>query len=90
MSGGHWDYMQFRIGDMTDKVLAITTALGEIEGVLDWGVSGDTCQDCAELQSLKLLYDMFDRMYGIGQDTWGDRSVRCPNCLAYYQKRSGR
>ena len=60
MSGGRWNYM-------SEKLEAAARANGEVwrlmaalEHELDWGLSGDTCADCAKRRTVCALVAFFD------------------------------
>lgn len=61
MSGGHWNYLSYkieeRIGAPQDDVWKLLAA---IEHALDWGICGDTCYDCAKIRTINALEDYFD------------------------------
>lgn len=62
MSGGHWDYLQFRLDEAADMHMpaACLQVLGQVEHELDWGHSGDTCLPCARLRVIAGLETFFD------------------------------
>lgn len=61
MSGGNWNYLSYkieeRIGQPLDEVWRLLAA---IEHELDWGISGDTCYECAKIRTIKALEAYFD------------------------------
>lgn len=50
MSGGHWGYQSFNLAERADKVHAALLLVAESEHELDWGISNDTCLDCAMIR----------------------------------------
>jgi hypothetical protein len=70
MSGGHWNYLQWKFDEAAEGpgnlVKSSLELLGQIEHELDWGHSCDTCLACARLRVLAAL----DRFYDdCGQST---------------------
>lgn len=41
MSGGRWNYQQYRIGEEADRVAKFLKAVAESERIVDWAESGD-------------------------------------------------
>lgn len=85
MSGGHWQYLQHRLNDAAMHTAESIQLLGAIEHTLDWGISGDTCHDCAKIQVIEMLESFFDGMSGNQYDvTWQDvlnkNESRCDKC----------
>ena len=60
MSGGHWDYRVQEFLEMGQNVAELCQVISVIEHELDWGISGDTCFDCAKLRVVETLLDYFD------------------------------
>ena len=69
-----------------EKVGLILDSLAIIERCLDWGVSGDTCLQCAETKSIGGLVALFNQLSGEADDNVAsviaDRRLRCAKCLA--------
>lgn len=61
MSGGAWEYQQFRIEEEAQRLAATLRLLAEIEHELDWGVSGDTCHKCARIRVGAALEQFFEK-----------------------------
>lgn len=64
MSGGHWQYLRYKLeehGQITKEALDL---LGGLEHALDWGLSGDTCYDCAKIQVIAALEAFFNAHSG--------------------------
>lgn len=66
MSGGHWGYLAEKFRDLGEDVAernAMTTAtlevMAEIEHQLDWGISCDTCYECAKNRIVPALEEFF-------------------------------
>ena len=62
MSGGRWDYGQ-RLQAAEDAgryTVALWDLMKALERELDWGLSGDTCSDCAKLRVAEALVTYFD------------------------------
>jgi hypothetical protein len=60
VSGGHWDYLGFKLMDRASYAGSVWKLLGAIERDLDWGISGDTCLDCARIRAARALEAYFD------------------------------
>lgn len=61
MSGGNWDYLQYKLMERANYSLAdVWTLLGALEHELDWGISGDTCYECAKIRTINALEAYFD------------------------------
>ncbi len=63
MSGGRWDYLQFKLNERADDLRRAATALdmlAAIEHEMDWGASGDTCYACAQARVIAALEAFFD------------------------------
>ena len=91
MSGGRWDYGR-NFEDNEEAILRINASnllLKALEHELDWGLSGDTCRDCARLRAVAALEQFFDdrasnaeAATAIARDS---KQNRCPKCIAYYK-----
>jgi len=76
MSGGRWNYQQWRIADMADAIKADTyplvefiKAVAESEHIVDWAECGDTVRRREDGSGAERdLYDLwlrtFNRVYG--------------------------
>ena len=69
MSGGAWGYLSQELQDLAEhenegqrRINACLLVMAGIEHQLDWGVSGDTCKECAEKRVIAALYALFDDM----------------------------
>lgn len=60
MSGGHWQYLQFKMGDWAHNFRAVWELMAAIEGELDWGICGDTCYECAKNRVVPAIEAFFD------------------------------
>ena len=61
MSGGHWDYLSYKIEERIGADLGdIWRLLAAIEHELDWGICCDTCYECAKIRSINALEAYFD------------------------------
>lgn len=60
MSGGHWDYLGFKLETKERYGGRVWHLLAQFEHELDWGYSGDTCLTCAERRVAKALAAYFD------------------------------
>lgn len=91
MSGGHWNYLSYkitdRIGQSLDEVWRLMAA---IEHELDYGTCGDTCYDCAKIRTVNALEAYFDT-----QATSVDNALRllrsrepeCQKCRDWQKQR---
>lgn len=61
MSGGAWGYQQYRLEELAERVAASIGVLAVVEHELDWGVSADTCLDCARVRVARALEEFFER-----------------------------
>lgn len=91
MSGGHWDYMSYKLEDRARVAGPVWRLLAEFEHALDWGYSGDTCLDCAERRVSKALAAFFDdscedisKALAVARDS---RQNLCPACEEREAKR---
>lgn len=60
MSGGRWGYKSFALAETAEEVNGIIKVAAETEHQLDWGMSGDTCLDCAKLRVASGWIAFFD------------------------------
>lgn len=63
MSGGHWDYLSHKLIDRAEELGHAKEAfylLAAIEHELDWGLSCDTCRECAKLRTVAALIQFFN------------------------------
>lgn len=78
VSGGHWNYRQWKIEDLAEDIKAGTNplvefikAVAESEHIIDWAESGDTTRrredgSGAERDLYDLWLNTFNRVYGDG------------------------
>jgi len=90
MSGGAWGYLGFKLEDSRDKVAATLDLMVHMEHELDWGVSGDTCQKCAELRVIGALYKFFEdganytkEVRTILTEHWSNEEFMCPDHIEW-------
>mgnify|MGYP001618446931 CR=1 FL=1 len=60
MSGGHWDYMSQRLVDRAVESSEVWLLMAALEHELDWGLSRDTCPECAKCRAAAALIAFFD------------------------------
>ena len=60
MSGGHWDYLAHKLGERAEYAGEVWELLASIEHELDWGLSGDTCYECAKIRTIRAIESYFD------------------------------
>lgn len=60
MSGGHWEYLSYKLEERATGVADVWRLLAAIEHELDWGISCDTCYECAKLRVIAALEAFFD------------------------------
>lgn len=72
MSGGHWDYQQFRIEEMAaeyaedSRTRAFLEAVALSEHLCDWAICGDTDPESAGKKLYELWVATFEKVYGDG------------------------
>lgn len=94
MSGGHWDYGKQLEDDQEalERVLNGQKLLKGIEHELDWGMSCDSCLECAKLRVLAALEQFFDdRMEASAaidllNDPYRNECVKCHERRSKYDK----
>jgi len=47
MSGGHWNYLSYRLDEAAKEAGEVWRFLAVVEHELDWGICSDTCHACA-------------------------------------------
>ncbi len=94
MSGGHWEYLSYkieeRIGAPLDEVWRL---LAGVEHELDWGICGDTCYECAKINVIDALEAYFDsQATDVTQSLiiLGTREPRCATCKAARDQRASK
>lgn len=60
MSGGHWDYLGYKLRERASFAGDVWNLLGAIEHELDYGICCDTCYDCAKIRVIRALEAFFD------------------------------
>jgi len=60
MSGGHWDYLSYKLEERGAGQEEVWNLLAVIEHEMDWGLSGDTCRKCAYIRVPLALEAFFD------------------------------
>lgn len=92
MSGGHWGYLGYRLDESVDRVVEGTRFLVQAEHEMDWGISGDTCYECAKLRTVAALEALFDKWNGDDVnplDVLADRDKHlCPRCEEWATRRA--
>lgn len=95
MSGGHWGYLGPKIsqvaddlGDGIEQARGALRLLAAIEHTLDWGLSFDTCYECAKIKTIAVLEQYFDEAE---QGNWSAENAimrlhnykrdRCAKCI---------
>lgn len=63
MSGGHWNYQQYRIEEEAEELAALLKAVAETEHIVDWAISGDTLREDAQKEIFDLWEKTFDELY---------------------------
>jgi hypothetical protein len=69
MSGGAWNYQQYRIEEDAERVAAFLRAVAKSEHIVDWAESGDTARrredgSGAERDLYDLWVKTFNEVYG--------------------------
>ena len=70
MSGGHWDYGQ-RAADAGVYTPAFWKLMEALEHELDWGLSGDTCLECAKIRVAEAVVAYLEAQ------AWPNKCSRC-------------
>jgi hypothetical protein len=60
MSGGHWNYLGFKLEERADYAGNVWKLLGAIEHELDYGICCDICYECAKVRVINALESYFD------------------------------
>ena len=60
MSGGHWDYLSYKLEERAPYAGNVWELLAAIEHELDWGICCDTCYECAKIRTIRALEAFFD------------------------------
>ena len=63
MSGGHWEYLSYKLEERAEDAMSAIEALkllAAIEHEMDWGIAGDSCYECAKLRVIAALEQFFD------------------------------
>lgn len=60
MSGGHWNYLAHQLRERAEYAGGIWRLMAEIERDLDYGISCDSCYDCAKIRTVRALEAFFD------------------------------
>lgn len=79
MSGGHWNYLRYKIEEHAAFFKDGMDLLAAIEHTLDWGIAGDTCYDCAKEQTIAALEAFFDAHAGESDKTTWEAVMRDDN-----------
>lgn len=84
MSGGHWDYLSFKLEERARPAGEVWRLLAALEHELDWGLSGDSCVACARNRMGPALEAFFDAgcndastAIAVARDS---RQHRCQRC----------
>lgn len=88
VSGGAWGYRRDELEEAGNRAESAFSLLAEIEHCLDWGISGDTCFECAKVQAIAALCLWFGR--GDRGSWWAvfreeAHQYLCPRCFERYQ-----
>lgn len=55
MSGGHWNYEEHQRREWFTQASDLLALFPDLEHELDWGLSGDTCIDCARVTVARVI-----------------------------------
>lgn len=81
MSGGHWNYMSYKLEEQGRGLAHLFDLLAVIEHELDWGICADTCLDCAKNRVGPAMMAHFDGNHEAAMAIMRDRyQHQCPNC----------
>ena len=84
MSGGHWDYMGRQLEERAVSAGEVWKLMAVLEHELDWGLSADTCAQCARNRMAPALEAFFDSRcedastaMAIARDGYQNLCVKC-------------
>ncbi len=81
MSGGHWNYMSFRLKEQGQDLKGLFDLLAAAEHELDWGICHDTCLECAKKRVAEGLIRYFDGdVAGAIAVTRDQKQNQCDEC----------
>ena len=60
MSGGHWEYLAYRLEERGLESREVWRLMAVLEHELYWGICGDTCRACARNRMAPALEAFFD------------------------------
>ncbi len=85
MSGGHWNYLWYKLEERAELPSQAIYLLAAIEHALDWGISSDSCYECAKVATIAALEAFFDRISGVNDEASWREAIdsdenRCPAC----------
>lgn len=90
MSGGAWGYLSHKLEESGDKLSNTIRFMADIEHELDWGVSGDSCEECAKLRVIAALYKFFehdanytDEVKELLTEHWSNEETMCPKDIEW-------
>lgn len=99
MSGGSWNYQQYKLegGEIPVWMIPdLLTFLAAVEGELDWGEACDTCSRCARRRVGPAMVKFFDYWFGSDSDATLEEAVAimkddskncCEECAVRWPKR---
>ena len=64
MSGGTWQYQQYRLEEKADEIAKLLRAVAETEHIVDWAVCGIMLRSEAALELFALWKRTFNEIYG--------------------------
>ena len=91
MSGGYWQYKSDEIEMWSGHIAEAMELIAAAEHELDWGLSGDTCHQCARIRVGAAVEALLEGWYGRSDAkmNWSDiiadqtkRSLSCTSCRA--------
>lgn len=63
MSGGRWNYQEYKIVEDAERLITLMTAVAATEHIVDWSECGDTSRDDAERELYDLWVKTFDEVF---------------------------
>ena len=63
MSGGAWNYQQYKIEEKTEELAKLLKAVAQTEHIVDWAISCDTTREDAARELFDLWVKTFNELY---------------------------
>lgn len=63
MSGGHWNYQEYKIEEQAEFMKDLLLTLAKVEHCMDWAICGDTSIENAKEELWNMWEQFFDRNF---------------------------